>query len=221
MAALLARLAGVIRDSFPDRRRMRYGDIDYDLEHKVNTTWANVGFATRLREALIAADYQTTDPIVFAEAMDLLAAQADLAKLSLVDLGSGKGRVLLMAAEYPFRRIIGVELLPELDAVARANVALGVPQDAIRAADREPRIELVLADARGFIFPPDPLVVFLFNPFPAWVLREVMRNLHRSLESSPRPAFVILHNAVNEAELAAAPGLMRLGGTPQFVVYGR
>lgn len=200
---------------------MRYGDIDYDFEHKVNTTWANVGFATRLREALIAADYQTTDPVVFAEAMDLLAAGVDIAQFTFVDLGSGKGRVLLMAAEYPFRRIIGVELLPELDAVARANVALGVSQDSIRAADREPRIELVLADARGFIFPPDPLVVFLFNPFPAWVLREVMRNLHRSLESSPRPAFVILHNPVNEAELAAAPGLMRLGGTPQFVLYGR
>lgn len=207
--ALLARLAGVVRESFPDRRRMRFGDIQYDLEHNVNTTWANVAFTTRLREALIAADYQTTDPLVFAEAMDMLKAHADLEKFTFVDLGSGKGRVLLMAAEYPFRRIIGVELLPELDAIARVNVS------------RDPRLELILADARDFVFPSDPFILFLFNPFPTWVLRDVLRNLQRSLEAAPRAVFLIFHNAVHESELATgAPGLRRLGGTYQFVLYG-
>lgn len=188
---------------------MRFGDIHYDLEHNVNTTWANVGFATRLRETLVAADYQTTDPIVFDEAMEMLKAHADLARFTFIDLGSGKGRVLLMATEYPFDRIVGVELLPELNAVARENIG------------GDPLVELVLTDARDYVFPTDPLVVFLFNPFPVWVLREVLRNLQRSMEATPRPVFVILHNPVHESELvAAAPSLRRLGGTYQFVLYG-
>jgi predicted RNA methylase len=223
LTSLTARLAGVLRDSLPDRRRMRYGDIQYDLEHNVNTTWANVGFLTRLREALIGATYQTTDPVIFTEAMEMLKGRSDFQvppfggncefeQFTFIDLGSGKGRVLLMAAEYPFRRIIGVELLPELQQVARENLR--------RAAQLESRFELICGDARELEFADEPLVVFLFNPFPARVVRTVMRNLQASLQASPRPVFIVFHNALHEAEFAAAPALKRLGGTHQFVVYG-
>jgi predicted RNA methylase len=207
LAGLGLRFGEVLRDSFPDRRRMRFGDIHYDLDHNVNTTWANVGFRTRLREALIGATYQTTEPVIFEEAMDYVRNFADLARFTFIDLGSGKGRVLLMAAEYPFRRIVGVELLPELDAVARENTA------------REPRIECVVADARTFTFPDEALVVFMFNPFPPWVLRHVLQRFQQALERSQWPAFVVLHNPIHELAFADAPALKRLGGTDQFVVY--
>jgi SAM-dependent methyltransferase len=281
VSLLIARLAGVLRDSFPDRRRMRFGDIQYDLDHRVNTTWSNVAFGTRLREAFINAEYQTTDPLIFAEAMQMLASamvphprearvegdptdsnhsekiseresaahsfdcgtqNAEPGTFVFIDLGSGKGRVLLMAAEYPFRRIIGVELLPELHEIARQNLLrVSPPSQALISGEseiqelrvphpsptpfggeggiRNERIELVLGDVRSFTFPPEPLVVFLFNPFPAHVIRAVMQNLQRSLESSPRPAFVIFHNAVYEAELAQLTCLKKAGGTHQFVIY--
>lgn len=204
---------------------MRFGDIHYDIDHNVDTTWANVGFRTRLREALIGADYQTTDPLVFGEAMDMVGSALDPAlpsgsgwgsqftDFTFIDLGSGKGRVLLMASEYPFRRIVGVELLPELHAIAQRNLD--------RLTDAA-RIELVLADARDFEFPNEPLVVFLFNPFPVFVLRAVMENLRRSMQaSSSRPVYAVLHNPEHEAEIARLPGLRRVGGTYQFVVYTR
>lgn len=217
MATLLANLKDVARDSLPERRRMRFGDIQYDLERGVNTTWANVGLRTRLREALVGADYQATDPLIFHQAMQAVSsdvtgastAESDdgLGRFSFVDLGSGKGRVLLMAAEYPFRRIVGVELLPELHEIARENVV------------RDPRIELVLGDAREFRFPDGPLVVFLFNPFPPWVLRQVLLNVQESLTRKPREFFVVLHNPQHEAELARVSGLRRLAGNYQFVLY--
>jgi len=40
----------LVRDLTPARRRSRYGDIDFDFEHGVDTTWANIGLRTRLRE---------------------------------------------------------------------------------------------------------------------------------------------------------------------------
>jgi predicted RNA methylase len=41
---------------------------------------------------------------------------------AFIDLGSGKGRTLLLAAEYPFERVIGVEYCPQLNEVARSNI---------------------------------------------------------------------------------------------------
>src|ERR1700691_1972444 len=49
--------------------------------------------------------------------------QLDYRRFSFVDVGSGKGRALLLACDYPFREIMGIELSPELDRVARANIA--------------------------------------------------------------------------------------------------
>ena len=46
----------------------------------------------------------------------------DKEQLVFVDLGSGKGRTLLLASEYPFRRIVGVELSPKLHRIAKTNV---------------------------------------------------------------------------------------------------
>ena len=58
------------------------------------------------------------------EAFHGLLASIDLGDhdLTFIDLGSGKGRAVLLASLYPFRRLIGVEFSPELTEVARLNV---------------------------------------------------------------------------------------------------
>ena len=110
----------------------------------------------------------------------------------LVDLGSGKGRVLLVTQELPFKRIVGVEWSSELHAIAQKNVA-------IAAAGRAPddRFELLRMDAAAYAFPPDPLVVFLFNPFGAATMARVAANLERSLTEHPRRIFVIYANPLH------------------------
>src|SRR5271166_6630819 len=107
------------RDSLPSRRRQRYGDVDYDWDHRVDTTSATVGWRDRLL-GLLNSPYQPTDPALFHEMLESL--NIDCREFVFVDIGSGKGRVLLMAADYPFQRVIGVELLPELHRVAQANL---------------------------------------------------------------------------------------------------
>jgi SAM-dependent methyltransferase len=92
-----------------------------------------------------------------------------------VDLGSGKGRVLLMASEYAFRRIVGVELSPALHQVAQKNVSTW------RSPEQRCRdFELLCMDAADYEFPPDgDIVVYLFQPFPAETMRAVLANLSR------------------------------------------
>src|SRR5579864_9383943 len=68
---LLAALWEFVRDSTPARRRARYGDVDFDWEHRVNTTSAAVGWRERLAGVFHSA-YQPTEPAIFHEMMDAL-----------------------------------------------------------------------------------------------------------------------------------------------------
>jgi SAM-dependent methyltransferase len=87
---------------------------------------------------------------------------------TFVDVGSGKGRALIVAAAYPFRRVVGIEYSQELVVLCRQNLSkLGI-------ADR---CEVVCADASEFEFPEENLLVFLYNPFDALILRRVLKHL--------------------------------------------
>src|SRR5947208_15284999 len=111
------------RDSMPDRRRQRYGDVEFDWDYRVNTTSAALGWRDRLM-GVFHSEYQPTEPAAFHEMLGGLQGVMSehgvtgLSDFTFIDLGSGKGRTLLMASDYPFRRILGVELLAGLDQLA-------------------------------------------------------------------------------------------------------
>ena len=212
VASLLIRnLWAFVRDSTPERRRRRYGDMEYDWEHRVNTTSGTVGGPARLL-GLLHSPYQPTDPALFREMMASLPIEFD--QFTFVDLGSGKGRALLMASEYPFRKIVGVELIAELHRAAEGNIReYGSPTQRCR------QIESVLADAREFELPEGPLVLYLFNPLPERALSEVLHRLEKSLTGAPRPVWVVYHNPLLEGALDASGFLQKAGGTLQYSVY--
>jgi hypothetical protein len=205
-------LVEMLRDLSPGRRRSRYGDVDYDFDHGVDTTWATISVRTRFRELLSGGQYQPSEPELFRRILKALPDPPD--GFTFVDLGSGKGRTLLMASDYPFRRIVGVELLAEFEAIARQNIArYHGPQQKCFALESQQN------DAREFVFPNEPIVLYLFNPFPEHVLRDVLANLQKSLNISPRPVFVIYHNLVHEGMFAESGWLQAEYRTPQFAIY--
>ena len=109
------------RESTPSRRRQRYGDVDYDWDFRVDTTSATVGWRDRLL-GHFHSPYQPTEPTLFREMIESLmqvTPKINLSEFTFIDIGSGKGRALLMASQYPFQRILGIELLPELHRVAK------------------------------------------------------------------------------------------------------
>ena len=208
---LLRNLWSFARDSTPERRRQRYGDMEYDWEHRVNTTSGTVGWQARLL-GLFHSPYQPTDPALFQGMMASLPIAFE--QFTFVDLGSGKGRTLLMASEYPFRKIIGVELLAELHGAAQENIR------AYRSpTQRCTQIEALCADASEFAFPDTPLVLYLFNPLPEPALRRTVQNLEQSLQQSPRPIWIVYHNPAMSSVLAASPALVKSGGTEQYSLF--
>lgn len=199
-----------LRDTLPARRRLRYGDLDFDFEQRVDTTWSNVGAVTRFREIFSGRGYQASDPGIFTEMMEHVA--GDLREFAFIDLGCGKGRALLLARTFGFRRFAGVELLPELLAAARRNVAR-MPRE------ERARFELIASDARNYAFPPEPTFLYLFDPFPPAVLKQVLTNLARSVQEHPRPVLIGYQNPVSEFVLESMPGFHKLAGTLQWTLY--
>lgn len=212
LASLLKGAFEIARDYLPSRRRMRYGDIDFDWDYRVDTTCANVGLGTRVREVLTGRPYQPSDPLTFHEMMAQLAVA--LREFTFIDLGSGKGRALLMASDYPFRKIIGVELLPELHATAQENVRKYANQ---RQQCRN--FELRAGDARRFALPPGPLVIFLFDPFPEDILRDVIIGIERSGRENPRKVFLLYQNPVSERIMEEFPMFRKIAGTIAYSIF--
>ena len=212
---LLATLWGFARDSTPARLRQRYGDADYDWEHHVNTTSAAVAWRERLL-GVFHSPYQPTEPALFHEMLDALQQQTNLRfeDFTFIDLGSGKGRTLLMAADYPFRRVVGVELLPSLHQTAQENLRL-YKSDSQKCF----AIEAVCADAAAFPLPDDPLVMYLFNPLPEPGLREVIANLEESPRVRPRAVYVLYHNPLFEHVLNESQTLRKIAGTHQYSLF--
>ena len=213
--ARLKRLSGIAvefaRDSLPDRKRQRFGDDGYDWNHRVDTTSANVGWRARLIGSFNSA-YQPIEEEIFREMIDTLA--IDFSQFTFVDIGSGKGRALLLASEYPFRRIVGVELLPDLNRIAEENIR------AFSSAREHPApAESICADATEFIFPDVQLVVYFFHPLTEAGFRKVMANLDASLAAHPRPIHVIYANPIFEFLLASNRKFRRRCGTHQYAVY--
>ncbi|MGA3195259.1 MAG: class I SAM-dependent methyltransferase [Terriglobales bacterium] len=214
---LVRELWGFALESTPAQRRQRYGDMDFDWEQHVNTTSGAVSWRTRLL-GIFHSPYQPTDPALFREMMAAL--PIDFREFTFIDIGSGKGRTLLLASEYPFRRIVGVELLIELHSAAEENVAqhrlrLGT----VTGGQEAQVIEALCIDAREFVFPETPLVVYLFNPLTEAGLRQVLHNLEQSCRRNPRSVWIVYHNPVLETVLCQKPTTMKELAGPEYSVF--
>jgi predicted RNA methylase len=131
-----------------------------------------------------------------------------------VDLGCGKGRALLLASRFPFQRALGVEISAFLAGVAEENVRRF--QD---HAQRCHTLDVLCQDASTYELPRDRLVLHLYNPFGAEIMRTVVANAEASLREFPRDIYVVYIRHVHE-EVWNASALFRLvRRTPSYVVY--
>jgi SAM-dependent methyltransferase len=135
-----------------------------------------------------------------------------------VDLGAGKGRVLLIAALYGFRKIVGVEFSPMLCEYAQRNIQIFKRRSRLSV-----EIDIVQSDVATYPIQPDQDVFLMFNPFREVVMAQVLANLRRSVEIAPRKIWLI-YNTPIQHDLIAETGIFRdqfcrnIGGT-HFRVY--
>ncbi|MBO3736592.1 methyltransferase domain-containing protein [Actinoplanes flavus] len=134
---------------------------------------------------------------------------------TFVDLGCGKGRTLLLAAEYGFGRVVGVEFDPTLAETARQNATgCGLVTRSTAGA-----VEVVCGDAARYEFPPEPTVVFLFNPFGEDTLRAVVDQIEQTLALWPRPFVVAYFNPMHQEVLEGSTTLRATMRNSRWCIY--
>jgi predicted RNA methylase len=163
------------RACYMDVRRT-WGSLVHDRRLGIDTCrevrLSSLGLAEQDR-----VDYEPSGWSSARTALDRLTVEPDDV---LIDLGSGKGRVVLEAAQRPFRRVIGVELSPELTRIARSNLAAS--RHRLRCQD----VQLVTADVTSFEMPDDITVVYLRDPFGGAVFTAALDAMIASVDRAPR-----------------------------------
>ncbi|MEJ2619020.1 MAG: class I SAM-dependent methyltransferase [Candidatus Thiodiazotropha sp.] len=107
-----------------------------------------------------------------------------------LDIGSGKGRVVILTATYPVKRVIGVELSSVLHEIAQQNVSR--VENYLACQD----VQLVCSDATQFQIPDDVTVIYLFNPFVGEPFLRVIDNIGESLDRRKRAIWIFYTNPV-------------------------
>ncbi|HEY4245793.1 MAG TPA: class I SAM-dependent methyltransferase [Lacunisphaera sp.] len=120
-----------------------------------------------------------------------------------VDLGSGKGRALMLAAKYGFRKVIGVEFSGALCTAARENL-----QKFLHKCPSRSHVEVIESDVTKYAFHDDETVFFMLDPFNAPVLTQVLQNIRVSVERSPRTIWLI-YSVPREQHIIDQAGLFK------------
>ena len=99
---------------------------------------------------------------------------------SIIDLGSGKGRAMVVAAHFGFTNITGVEFAQELCAESSENMK--------KVQHKFPGIhwKVINDNVEHFTIGANDSAFFMFNPFTVEVLRSFLVNLEKSCRQFPR-----------------------------------
>ena len=131
----------------------------------------------------------------------------DYGRFVFLDIGSGKGRALLLASANPYEAIIGVELAQALHAIAQSNIQTFPASKKICK-----NIKSVCINVLNFSLPPKHLVVFMYNPFTERVLGKFVQQLVSSVAAHPRDVYLYYWNDLYADVLASAGLKAILGG---------
>ncbi|MDQ2832552.1 MAG: class I SAM-dependent methyltransferase [Acidobacteriota bacterium] len=192
-----------------------FEDQWFDLSRNVRTS-GNVSLQT----AGVARDqhpdsefYQPARPAHIRQALHEIPVQ-NVSDYSYIDLGSGKGRTLFIAAELPFRQITGVEFSRMLHDQTCENIR--------RFRHRKQgssNIASLHRNAKDFVFPENRLVLYLFNPFGSETMQHVLNNLEASLKRNPRHVVILLLWPRCSDQVAAIEGMSLRRETRQYQIF--
>ncbi len=175
-------------------------DMSFDYRHGTDTfrRIPREAIQTDSENIVHCVNYGASKAVPFLRLMRLL----DFPKDGVfVDLGSGKGRAVMLASKYGFRKVIGVEFSAELCAKARENI-----RKFLRKSPSRSQIEIVHSDATLYQLNDDETVFFLLDPFVAPVMVKVLENIRESLKRRPRTIWLV-YSVPREQQLVAESGI--------------
>jgi hypothetical protein len=169
----------------------------WDLIHGVDTCGdvplASLDFQSQNKTA--GLEYQSHHPKIIRAGLAALEIRPE--DFTFIDFGCGKGRVLLVASEFPFRRIVGLEFAPSLAETATRNL-----RNYRGRGQKCSAIEVVTVDATEYALTPEPQVLYFYSPFSRSVLDRIVQNIEDSLRRSPRELLVLFSGSLKMRDSA-------------------
>jgi len=165
--------------------------------------------------------YLPTSALAFGSIMGLF--KDDLSQFTFIDYGSGKGRTLFLAAEYPFKKVVGIEFAEELHETTVQNIR-SFSSSKQQCFD----LESWMTDATTAELPAGPCFIYFFNPFEEEAMRKVAIQIAESYRASPRKMYLVYykpkHAAVIEEQdcfvrSVKRPGLLSLPNPYGLAIY--
>ena len=167
-------------------------EIKGEKKYNIDTIELN-----RLNKLMIQGDnlihasiYQGANYYLIEKAFDYL--QSINANRSIIDFGSGKGRVLIVAAHYGFRNITGIDFAKALCISAEQNI------NQIKSNYPSTKFIVICDDVINYSIKEDENVFFFFNPFDEVVMLQVVKNILKSLKENPRHIFIVYLNPLHK-----------------------
>lgn len=170
------------------RKALTYGDVLFDFRHGVDTCGQKSILDLDIDESMKASSISYEPSPVKVVRSILAALPIDHRGFTFVDFGSGKGRVLLLASEHPYRKVIGVELSRRLHQIAEDNIGRWR-----RASPQGAAAVSVNMNALDFVLPEEPLVLFFFTPFLGSVFAGVVSRIEANLRSGGHPVHIVYY----------------------------
>jgi len=165
----------------------RYFDWRYDVDTASNLSLRAMDFKNPNKPE--GVEYGTIPPYLIKKILDQVNYdQSDV----FLDFGCGKGRVLLIASEYKFKKIIGIEFSPELAGIALKNI--------LSCRDYNnfdiDRIKIIEKDVLDYKYNNDETVFYLYNPFSNIILDQLCGQIVKSIHHKPRRVYIIYVNPI-------------------------
>lgn len=178
---------------------------DFDLQRGIYTRRSEPVWMLGIRSPNRPAHgYEAIDPIILQEVLATLG--DDRANATFLDLGCGKGRALIVAAEAGFGRVIGVELSAKLASRAKKNIK----------KMKMSNVEIVNEDALAFNFDIPNLTLYMFNPFGPAVMRGLVAAIQHA---NNRPKYIVYFNAFHAEFIDALPQYEQIMRGPIYKVW--
>ena len=173
------------------------------FDHDYGVTTHAVLFLTDLDpdtagDAGAHATHYEAVPVADFRALLALVPKDAVARATFVDVGAGMGRAMILAAEYPFKQVAGIEVSPALYEIAKENLEIA-RERGLRCRD----VRLRREDARIAHYPPGDLVVFLFNPFDADALAATLASIEHRRNAGV--TWLLYHTPVERGTLESLP----------------
>jgi 16S rRNA G966 N2-methylase RsmD len=151
----------------------------------------------------LGAYYDPTPRLVIRALLSIPAPAQDWA---LVDIGSGRGRVLQEACRKPFRKVIGVEFATELYEAGRENIS-AMPADRVKCGG----VTVLNEDATTFEAPEGNAAYFLYNPFQEAIMKRFLDHILQDATAQSRGETLFIYvNPVEKALFENNPRIERV-----------